>query len=206
MNIYDHCRLSVRKFGGVVDDYYGIHKFMDSSKLFYFNPRHRLLLHNLYGIEMTIKRFGDYIVNSENIVILVRDIAAEHCKEDLSGRVPSLSDWLKDNEEEIAPMITLPKFENKILEEFVLFPKFKSNCHSALLITLSNFGVYLANEILGFEYGKELQTLLNQKATVQNYLSKYKFTKRWQFTPAPKESEWLKMNSSQTETSLKLEK
>jgi hypothetical protein len=66
--------------------------------------------------------------------------------------------------------------------------------------------VYLANEILGFEYGKELQTLLNQKATVQNYLSKYKFTKRWQFTPAPKESEWLKMNSSQTETSLKLEK
>ena len=153
-----------------------------------------MLLHNLYEIEMTIRLFGDYIQNADGKIILVRDLAAEHCKEDLSGRVPSLKDWLKDNEDVLAPMITIPKFEDSTLEEFVLYPMFKSNCRSALLITLSNFGVSLAKQILGFEYGKQLQQLINQDATVQHYLSHYKFTERWQFTPSQKEIEWLKTN------------
>lgn len=59
MNIWDHSRLSKRKFGGVETDYFDIHKFLDSSKLFYFHAKHRLLLHHLYGIEITILKFGD---------------------------------------------------------------------------------------------------------------------------------------------------
>lgn len=191
MNIWDHSRLSVRKFGGKENDYYPIHKFIDSSKLFYFNVRHRLLLHNMYGIELTVKKFGDTINNSDNRVILMRDIAAEHCKEDLNGRVPSLQDWLSGNDKKIETEIKIPQFENNLLEEFVMYPMWKSNLKSALLITISNFGVYLTKEFLGFEAAKELQSKIDNEATVQNYLSVFEFTERWQFTPQRKELEWL---------------
>ncbi|MEL6972750.1 MAG: hypothetical protein AAFZ63_17895 [Bacteroidota bacterium] len=61
MNYYDHSLLSVRKFGGAPEDYLSIHKFLDSSKLFYHHAKHRLLLHHLFGVELTIQKFGDLI-------------------------------------------------------------------------------------------------------------------------------------------------
>lgn len=191
MNIWNHSKLSVRKFGGQEADYYQIHKFIDSSKLFYFNSRHRLLLHNLWGIEITTKKFGDIITNSSKKEILIRDIAAEHCKEDLNGRVPSLQDWLIDNDDKISSLINIPEIENQKLEEFILSPMWKSNLKSSLLITLSNFGVYLTKEIIGFEAAKELQIKISSKATIQNYLSNFEFTESWQFTPQKKEIKWL---------------
>jgi hypothetical protein len=150
----------------------------------------------MYGIEITIKKFGDILTTSDHRKILVRDIAAEHCKEDLNGKVPSLQDWLSGNDEKFATQIEIPKFENKGLEEFVLYPMMKSNLKSALLITLSNFGAYLAKEILGFEHAKELQSQLETNATVQHYLSNFEFTERWQFTPQRKELEWLANNKN----------
>lgn len=131
MNIWNHSRLSVKKFGGKEEDYFQIHKFIDGSKLFYFNPRHRLLLHNLWGIGVTVKKFGDIITNSDRNEILVIDIAAEHCKEDLNGKVPSLQDWLIKNDDKISPQIKIPDFENKELEEFILSPMWKSNLKSS---------------------------------------------------------------------------
>jgi len=198
MNIWNHSRLSVRKFGGKEEDYYQIHKFIDSSKLFYFNSRHRLLLHNLWGIEITIKKFGDLLTNSDGKEILLRDIAAEHCKEDLNGKVPSLQDWLLNNDNKITPLIEIPKIDNQELEEFILSPMWKSNLKSSLLITLSNFGVYLAKEIIGFEAAKELQSKIAKKASVQNYLSIFEFTEIWQFTPQKKEIKWLAADNGMT--------
>ena len=192
MNIYDHCRLSKRKFGGQELDYYKIHQFIDSSKLFYYNAKHRLLLHNLYGIKLTTIKFNDFIVNSDQQTILIRDIAAEHCKEDLSGKVPSLYDWLShiDNNEKIE----IPKFEDKELESFVLKPFFRSNLKSALHLTLSNFGVYLTKEILGLEKAKILQNHIQPNAIIENFLKKYQYNANWQFTPCRKELKWLKDN------------
>ncbi len=34
MNIWKHSLLSAKKFGGKPEDYFEIHKFLDSSKLF----------------------------------------------------------------------------------------------------------------------------------------------------------------------------
>lgn len=192
MNIYDHCRLSKRKFGGEELDYYEIHQFIDSSKLFYYNAKHRLLLHHLYGIELTIMKFNDFIINSENQPILVRDIAAEHCKEDLSGRVPSLYEWLSHIEDK--EDLIIPNFEDKELESFVLMPFFRSNLKSSLHLTLSNFGVYLAKEILGLEKAKILQTYIQPNAIIENFLKKYQYSTSWQFTPCRKELKWLKEN------------
>lgn len=192
MNIWNHSRISVRKFGGQEHDYFEIHKFIDSSKLFYFHAKHRLLLHNLYGIEIVIRKFGDYIQNSSGETILVRDIAAEHLKEDLSGKVPTLNEWLIDNEEVISPLIDIPKFDDTELEEFILTPLIRSNLQSSLLITLSEFGIYLTNEILGIEKAKKLIQLIDNKKTIKLYLKEFKFTERWQFCPDKKELEWLK--------------
>ena len=192
MNIWDHSRLSKRKFGGVETDYFAIHKFLDSSKLFYFHAKHRLLLHQLYGIEITILKFGDYIKNTDGRTILVRDIAAEHLKEDLSGKVPTLYEWLVDNEPRLNPLIQIPEIKDDTLKAFVLTPYIRTNLKAALLITLSDFGVYLTKEILGFSYATQLLAILQQEQKVAIYLSKFRYTQHWQFSPDRKELEWLK--------------
>ncbi|MFK7799162.1 MAG: hypothetical protein AB8E82_17050 [Aureispira sp.] len=193
MNIWDHSRLSVRKFGGQEQDYYAIHKFIDSSKFFYHHIKHRLLLHHLLGVEWAVQKFGDCITNCEGIVILVRDIVVEHIKEDHSGYVPSLYDWLVDNESKLSTPL-LPNFEaqDTALEQLVWTPLWRSNLKSALLLTCSNFGVYLANELLGLEAAKRLQQLLQNTPPVQHYLEQFSFTQRWQFSPDRQELAWLK--------------
>jgi hypothetical protein len=88
MDYRKHSLLSKKKFGGDANDYMALHKFMDTSKLFSFDVRHRILLHNTYGIHICIQKFGDVLTNSDGLAMLVRDVAAEHCKEDLMGVVP----------------------------------------------------------------------------------------------------------------------
>ncbi len=195
MNIWDHCRISKRKFGGTETDFFAIHKFIDSSKLFYFNPRHRLLLHNLFGIEIVVMKFGDYIQTIDHKTVLVRDIAAEHCKEDLSGRVPSLNEWL--NGFELSKEIKIPNFTDLELEAFIMMPFQRSNNLNALMITLSNFGVYLTTEILGYPKGKFLQDSIKEMIAIEDCLGQFQFTATWQFSPSKKELQWL----SQTEQS-----
>lgn len=198
MNIWDHSRLSVRKFGGKEENYYAIHKFLDSSKLFYFHVKHRLLLHHLLGVDWTVQKFGDCLTNSEGRVLLVRDIAAEHLKEDHSGRVPSLHDWLVGNEAALGKLITLPTFspEDAALEQLVLSPLWRSNLQSSLLITCSNFGVYLAGELLGLAAAKRWSQLLQGQPPVQHYLQQFAFTERWQFSPDRQELAWLKQEAN----------
>ncbi|MFK7935811.1 MAG: hypothetical protein AB8G22_20020 [Saprospiraceae bacterium] len=196
MNIYDHSCLSVRKFGGSIEDYYAIHKFIDSSKLYYFNVKHRSMLHHLYGIDLCIRKFGDYVVNQQNKTILVRDIAAEHLKEDFSGQVPSLYDWFKDSEEMLAPSIIVPKIESLELRAFILEPLLRSNLNASLCITISNFGVYLVKEFLGTEQAINYQKILSPNTVISQYLTHFKFTERWQYSPDRNELLWLKNNKN----------
>ena len=98
MNIWEHCLISQRKFGGSPEDYEKVHSFIDSSKYFFYHVKHRLLLHNLFGVELAVELMGNFIQNSAGKQVLVRDIAVEHCREDLDGKIPTLSDWLKGNE------------------------------------------------------------------------------------------------------------
>ncbi len=115
--------MSQRKFGGEPADYLAIHRFVDSSKLYYIHAKHRLLLHNTYGIELACELFGDVVNNSQQKVILVRDIVAEHCKEDLSGNVPSLYDWLHKLDDELCPSVTVPDLDDMPeLRAFVIAP------------------------------------------------------------------------------------
>lgn len=191
MNIWKHCLLSQKKFGGKSEDYVPVHKFMDSSKLFYYHVKHRLLLHNLYGIELCIELLGDFIINSDGKTILVRDVAAEHCKEDLYGAVPTLNDWLSEADVLLRKNIEVPKVQDIALEAFLMRPYLRSGLRSSLLITYSNFGVYLVEQFFDTTKALALMNLLPAQQTVQHVLKEFKFTQKWQYSTDKNELNWL---------------
>lgn len=94
MKPYLHSKISVKKFGGKVEDYQQIHDFIDSTKAALPDMRHRSILHNSFGIFLVEKVFGTSIVNSDNMVVQVRDVAEQHVLDDL-GFIPTLQDYLK---------------------------------------------------------------------------------------------------------------
>jgi len=49
---YYHALSSVRKWGGVADDYLPLHQWFDQSKAIIADPRHRALRHHAEGIFM----------------------------------------------------------------------------------------------------------------------------------------------------------
>jgi hypothetical protein len=99
-----HAKISAKKFGGDPADYIDIHNWFDQTKAHIADARHRLVLHNAFGIFLCEQCFGDtvvlpngatkkmpYITNSVGKQISVRDIAEQHVIDDL-GHIPSLSD------------------------------------------------------------------------------------------------------------------
>ena len=93
MNPYLHAKSSAAKFGGVPEDYYDIHEFIDSSKSAYAKATHRAILHNSFASSVIIPRiFGVTITNSLGKQISTKDIAEQHILED-TGRIPSVQDW-----------------------------------------------------------------------------------------------------------------
>ncbi len=95
MKPYYHAISSAKKYGGVLEDYLPIHDFMDSSKATLADVRHRAILHSTFGCFIVEKVFGTVITNSAGKVVSTRDIAEQHCMEDL-GKIPMVYEWLKD--------------------------------------------------------------------------------------------------------------
>lgn len=87
-----HSESSVKKFGGKVEDYIKIHKLMDSSKFHQNLYTHRIFSHNTWFVEVLCELLGEYITNSDNKSVLVRDICYQHLEED-HGKVPTIKDW-----------------------------------------------------------------------------------------------------------------
>lgn len=90
-----HAKNSVRKFGGKIDDYIHIHEWMDHSKAFIPDMRHRAFLHSSWGIYLGQDKFGIYITNSDGKTVATRDILEAHVLEDL-GWIPTPQDWFKN--------------------------------------------------------------------------------------------------------------
>jgi hypothetical protein len=91
-----HARNSVRRYGGVVEDYLQIHNWFDSTKVASASFYHRAILHNTFGIFLAEQLFGVYIINTDGKNISVRDIAEDHVREDCQGRIPTIDDWLQE--------------------------------------------------------------------------------------------------------------
>lgn len=92
---YHHAKSSVKKFGGSVGDYISIHEWIDASKAYMGDFRHRALRHHAQGIFECAARFGDAdgcIINGNKNKVYVRLIAEQHIIEDC-GYIPTLEDW-----------------------------------------------------------------------------------------------------------------
>ena len=90
-----HAERSVRKWGGCVKDYLPVHQFFDSTKAHLADNRHRLILHNSFGISLAEQIFGLAITNSDERRVFVREIGQQHILEDL-GAIPTLGECLKE--------------------------------------------------------------------------------------------------------------
>lgn len=95
MKAFNHCRSSVKLFGGVEEDYHHIHAWFDESKHYYGDLRHRALRHHTLGVQMCEKEHGIYIVNSYGKKVPVKSIAEQHIVEDI-GFIPTIQDWFKE--------------------------------------------------------------------------------------------------------------
>ncbi len=91
---YFHALSSVRKWGGLVEDYLPLHQWFDQSKSILADPRHRALRHHAEGIFMLETIFGATIANADGRIVPVRLIGEQHVREDL-GSIPSFADWAR---------------------------------------------------------------------------------------------------------------
>jgi hypothetical protein len=95
-NAQFHSESSARRFGGVVEDYVAIHKFLDQSKLYIADWRHRALLHNTFGVSLCEQLFGDlYRRPSDGQMVATRTIAEVHILEDMNA-ILTPADFLRE--------------------------------------------------------------------------------------------------------------
>lgn len=90
-----HAERSARKWGGVAEDYLPLHQWFDATKGHCPDGRHRLVLHNSFGILLAEQMFGAALTNSAGRRVFVRDLGFQHVIEDL-GFVPTLADCLAE--------------------------------------------------------------------------------------------------------------
>lgn len=103
MKPYYHAKISAQRFGGIPEDYMKIHNFMDSSKAHLADSRHRIFLHNSYGIWLAEQVCGNivdgkrtsYITISDGRKIQIRDIAEQHVLDDL-GYIPTMEECVRN--------------------------------------------------------------------------------------------------------------
>ena len=93
MNPYFHALSSVKRWGGTVADYLPLHQFLDQSKSYIADVRHRALRHHAEGIFLLERLFGPVVTNGDGRVIPTRAVGERHVQEDL-GFIPSVQDWL----------------------------------------------------------------------------------------------------------------
>lgn len=90
---YYHALSSAKKHGGRPEDYLEIHAWFDQTKAHLPDARHRMVLHNSFGIFLAEQQFGVTITNSLGKEVPTRLIGEQHVMEDL-GRIPTLEQCL----------------------------------------------------------------------------------------------------------------
>jgi hypothetical protein len=58
MTPFEHSLLSVRDFGGKVEDYLKLHEYLDQTKFMLPHWSHRMFLHNTLGMSLCEQQFG----------------------------------------------------------------------------------------------------------------------------------------------------
>jgi hypothetical protein len=88
---YYHALSAARHFGGEWQDYVEVERWFDQTKGHIADARHRLLLHNEFGVELCEEIFGETLLRpSDGKQIGVSEVARRHVEEDFGGHVPAV--------------------------------------------------------------------------------------------------------------------
>lgn len=90
----EHCKSSVRKFGGQISDYQAIHEWFDATKAWIGHSKHRMFRHHSEGIFELERIFGISFINSDGRTVYTRYVGEQHVKEDCFGYIPSAKEWV----------------------------------------------------------------------------------------------------------------
>lgn len=89
-----HSLSHAKRFGGVAEDYTPLNTWLDQTKAFTADCRHRLVLHNAWGIFLAERHFGLlYTRASDGAKLPTRPLAERHVFEDL-GSIPGVAQCL----------------------------------------------------------------------------------------------------------------
>jgi hypothetical protein len=165
MNAYKHAEISVKRRGGVVEDYLAIHDFMDSTKELCSDNRHRIL-HTHWGIRRVIVPiFGQTITNSNGKIINVKDLCEQdHILPDYLNRfIPTLADFVQSIEQRDDDEQKLREFarsyeNDEELTELLLSPLANTGSVTSLLLTHNSWFI---NEIV--------PKVLKRKPVIQDF-------------------------------------
>jgi hypothetical protein len=95
ITVYEQCRASAARWGGVWADYQALHQFLDWPRDYVADGRYRRVLHNTWGVSMTVQALGiAYQRPSDGVPLAVQPIAEEHIRLE-RGTVPSLEACLE---------------------------------------------------------------------------------------------------------------
>ena len=90
----EHAKSSVKKWGGLEEDYLEIHEWFDETKAWIGHSKHRLFRHHSEGIFECEKTFGKSFINSDDKIVYTRYVGEQHVKEDCYGHIPSAKEWI----------------------------------------------------------------------------------------------------------------
>ncbi|SFD88149.1 hypothetical protein SAMN05518672_103668 [Chitinophaga sp. CF118] len=165
MNAYVHSQISVKRRGGVIDDYLPVHDFMDCTKELCSDNRHRIL-HTLWGIRrVVVPVFGQTILNSDHKLVNVKDLCEQdHILPDYRNRfIPTLADFARaiepsTGDEELLKMFA-KRYEADIeLSELLLSPLSTTGNIRSLFFTHNS---WFLNEIV--------PKVLKRKAEIRDF-------------------------------------
>jgi hypothetical protein len=91
-----HAKSSVKKWGGVIEDYITIHEWFDETKAWIGHSKHRMFRHHSEGIFECEKKFGVSFINSDGKTVYTRYVGEQHVKEDCFGYIPSAKEWVQN--------------------------------------------------------------------------------------------------------------
>jgi hypothetical protein len=86
-----HALLAARRYGGTPEDYLEVETWMDFTKSHMPDCRHRLLLHNAWGVFLAERILGATMTRaSDGKILPLRPLLEDHITQDF-GRIPTLA-------------------------------------------------------------------------------------------------------------------
>lgn len=181
MNAMQHARISAKRWGGEAEDYYEVHRFIDSTKSLCSDARHRIL-HTLWGVNsVVVPIYGHSLLNSAGKAVDLKDLCErDHLLVDYQQRfIPTLADFVRA----IDPARLPVGFEKKIekihqhysdqpqLSQILLSPLALTGKLHSLLLTHSSWFIY---EILP-RMGYPISSLVDQGCAPEDFFNAMQF-------------------------------